>query len=321
MSRVMSGDKLIESVRLKGMVPEDSATYNDSDILTIANEELDMKIIETLLSLHEEHLTVHIDIPRNTTGIYDIPYRAVGNKIRDIQLINGQDVWEMSQIGLGSLPDYTFDTTAGYDNDKFYVESNQIKLIRPSRSYDKVRIYFYLRPNVITKLEEAGKITNVTEVDDTVVLTLNSIPNKFTNALDYDIVGSRTPNKIKQYDLTPVSVSATTATVVFNSSDIDNISELIVGDYLCQAEESPFPNIPTEMHPYLAQMATIHILEGTGDTEALGNAQRRLAEMEKNIQSLVDDRVELAPKKIRPRHGTLYEATNILGSRRRRRSY
>jgi hypothetical protein len=70
----------------------------------------------------------------------------------------------------------------------------------------------------------------------------------------------------------------------------------------------------------LAQMTSIHILEGTGDTEALTNAQRRLAEMQKNIESLVDDRVELAPKKIRPRHGTLYEAT-AMGSKRKRRGF
>ena len=71
------------------------------------------------------------------------------------------------------------------------------------------------------------------------------------------------------------------------------------------------------MHPLLAQLTAVHILEALGDSEGLANAQRRLDKMNKSVMELVDDRVELAPKKIRPRNGVLNEAR--AGSYRRRR--
>ena len=323
MSRVLTGDKLIESVRNRAMIPNDNSVFNDTNILSILNEELDVQLLDKLLSLHEEHLTVHVDIPRNSDGVYDIPYRAIGNKIRDCSLILGDgNVYELAQISLGELPDYTYDQSSYSSSglDKFYVESNQIKILQPSRSYSSIRIYYYIRPNYITKLDQAGVISAITTTDTEVTFTFSSFPSKFTESLEYDIVGARTPNKIKAWDLSPISgeVNSSLKYIKFLKSDLeDTLSDIKVGDYLCKAEESPVPNIPTEMHPVLSQLASIHILESLGDSEALANAERRFEKMNNSVLQLVDDRVELAPKKIKPRHGTLNEARNGFSGRKR----
>ena len=39
------------------------------------------------------------------------------------------------------------------------------------------------------------------------------------------------------------------------------------------------PNIPTEMHPLLAQAAAVNLLESLADTEALRNAEARMEKM------------------------------------------
>jgi len=93
MSRVLTGDKLVESIRLRAFIPNDTATYTDQDILNVANEEMDVQLLDKLLSLHEEHLTVHVDVPRNSSGEYEIPYRAIGNKVRDVSLVTGGQVY------------------------------------------------------------------------------------------------------------------------------------------------------------------------------------------------------------------------------------
>lgn len=327
MSRILTGDKLISSVRKRSMSPEDTSVFTDQDILDIANEEMDVQLLDKLLSLHEEHLTTHVDLPRTEEGAYDIPYRAIGNKIRDVGLVNNpgpnETVWELSQISLGELPDYSFDSGIGQDLDKFYVESNQLKLIRPARSYDFVRIYFYIRPNVITKLDQAAKISNISSdpIGGTVTINFSNIPKKFNVGLEYDIVGGRTPNKIKAYDLTPTNISSSIKSITFSYSDLEPyLDDIKVGDYVTQAEESPIPNIPTEMHPVLAQLSAVHLLEALGDSEGLRNALARLDKMNTAVMQLVDDRVELAPKKIKPRHGTLYESA-VRGSVRKRRGF
>lgn len=319
MSRVLTGDKLIESVRNRAMLPNDTSVFTDQNILDIANEELDVQLLDKLLSLHEEHLTVHVDIPRRSDGIYDIPYRAIGNKIRDISMISGGQNYEMTQISLGELPDYTISTSSGNGFDKFYVESNQLKILQPTRGYDSIRIYYYIRPSYLTKLESSGVISNITSDSSEVTITLSTMPSKFTTLLQYDFVGYRSPNKIKVWDIRPTEVNASLKYIKFNLSDIEDVlGEIKVGDYVCQAEESPVPNIPTEMHPVLAQLTAVHALESLGDSEGLANAQKRLERMEKSVMQLVDDRVELAPKKIKPRNGTLSEArTGYYGRKRR----
>ena len=127
-------------------------------------------------------------------------------------------------------------------------------------------------------------------------------------------MGKRSPNKIRGYDLTPVSVTTgTTGSIVFALSDIEDfVNDIKVGDYVTVAEETPVPNIPTEMHPMLAQATAIHILEALGDTEALSNAEKRMMKMVNSVQTLIDDRVELAPKKIKPRHSTLAQSVGTI---------
>lgn len=336
MSRVLTGNKLVESVRNRAMIPNDTSVYTDANILEVANEEIDVQLLDKLLTLHEEHLTVHIDIPREESGVYDIPYRAVGNKIRDIVLISGQTYYETTQISIGELSDYTIDNSAFNDGlDKFYVESNQIKFVNNNRSYDTVRIYFYIRPNVLTKTSEAAVISQINSpdlVNDTIRFQFSSMPAKFSSTEFFDIVGVRTPNKIKIWDISPsllrdnegnvtgFDINTAELYIVFKYSDVkDVITDIKVGDYVCKAEESPVPNLPTEMHPLLAQLTAVHILEAMGDTEGLANAQRRLDSMVKSVMELVDDRVELAPKKIKPRNSVLNEARLGSVTRTRRR--
>jgi hypothetical protein len=325
MSRVLTGRKLVDSVRKRTMCPDDTSIFTDQDILEILNEEMDVQILEKLLTLHEEHLTVHEDVDRNEYGIYDIPYRSIGNKIRDVSLQSGNYTYELSQVSIGELSDYSNDIDSSGQTDSFYVESNQIKLINKNRSYDKVRFWYHIRPNVMTLEDESGVISSIINNNDgTITCILSSIGKNFNGTSQFDIVGKRSPNKIKAWDLSiePGNYTSTnkTGSITFNIEDIEkngiNVGEIKVGDYVCLAEQSPVPNIPTELHPVLAQAAAIHILEALGDTEALKNAGARMTVMTNSIQTLIDDRVDFAPKKIKPRHGPLGES---LGAYRRRR--
>jgi hypothetical protein len=321
MSKVLNGDKLVASVRKRTMTPDDTSIFTDQDILDIMDEEIDVEVLEKLIVLHGDNLTVQVDIPRNANGSYDMPYRAIGNKLRDVTLISGGTVYELSQVSIGSLPDYSHSIDTATYLDNFYVQNNKIRLVAPNRSYDSIRMHYYLRPNVITKLEEAGIISAVVADTPSVgltTITLSKVGKNFSSSSDYDIVGKRTPNSIYGYDLTPVSVTTgSSGSIVFNTADLEDfIVDIKVGDYVTLAEETPVPNMPTEMHPLIAQAAAIHILESLTDTEALKNAQARMAKMTKAVQTLIDSRVELSPKKIKPRHGTL---NSSIGNNRRNR--
>lgn len=324
MSRVLTSSKLIDSIRKRAMIPDDTSTFEDQDILDILNEEIDAGLLATIMSLNEEHLVTFEDEPLTTNkNGYKIPYRAVGNKLRDVAIVTPNssgtglidEHYELSRISLEELSDYR-NNYVSFDEDTFYVQGNQVFLVQSdARGGTHIRMYFYLRPNSIVLQERTAKVIAIDT--NTGVVSLDSFPDDFANLPDFDFIEHRSPNKILSYDISPSSVDSSTRTITFTASDIPD--DLKVGDYVCIAEETPVPNIPTEYHPLLAQRAAVHILEAMGDTEGLSNATRKLKQMEDSIMQITDDRVEGAPQKINPRHSTLVETT-ILNRLRRRRS-
>lgn len=308
MSRILNTTELIDSVRRRAMIPEDDSTFTDQDIIEILNEEIDVGLLFTLLSLSEEHLVTYDDIPTDADKIrYTIPYRAIGNKLRDVAYVDASGaIYELSRISLEELSDYRYYRSAS-KGDVFYVEGNEIVLVDTKlKSYQYIRMYYYLRPNSLVKTSTTGTITNIDR--NTGEITLSSFPSNFSSLPTVDFVSSKTPNKIHSFDKSISSINQNTKIVTFTTTDIPE--DLEIGDYIAEAEQTPVPNLPTELHPILAQRAAVHILESLGDTEALANAQRRLEKMEVSVQGLIDNRVEGAPEKINPRHTTLKSAVS-----------
>lgn len=315
MSRILTASKLVESVRKRAMIPTDTSVYTDEDILDILNEEMDAGLLSTLLTLHEENLVYSVDMElEDAKKRYEIPYRAVGNKLREVSIVTSDgNHYELSRISLEQLSDYKNGLLAS-DRNVFYVENNYIVLVDSQLSGEKLRMYFYLRPNTLVLEKNVGVIQSINT--NTGVITLVSFPSSFSNLPDVDLIAKRSPNKIHCYDITPLSVDANLRTITFNTEDLPD--NLMVGDYIALAEQTPVPNIPTEMHPLLAQRAAVHILEALGDSEGLNNAKVKLDQMEKSINNIIDDRVEGAPQKVKPRYSTLQETSTLLRYRRRR---
>lgn len=306
MAKPMTSSDLIKSLKRRGLIPTDQSTFDNDDFLEILNEELQLSLLPLLLSMKEEHLVNYKEIPNDTEAPirYQVPYRSVGNKLRDVSYIDASgNPYEMSRISLEEISDYSnFYSLNSYG--VFYMENDNVVI--PSANSEvssKIRMYFYLRPSDLVLEEEVGVINGITKNATETTISIATFPDKFSNNPAFDIVGGKSPNKIRGFDIEASSVNKLTKSIVLKNEDVPE--DIEVGDYLCQAEETPVPQIPTEMHPLLAQMAVVYILESLGDTEGLANASRRLEMMKKNVTNLIDNRVEGAPQKIKPRHTTL----------------
>lgn len=168
-----------------------------------------------------------------------------------------------------------------------------------------------------------GSVTNLTAtpVSDTIVLTYNNrqlttvantnggfsvSPNiSITCTLPIDTtiysVGSyidflqtKPGHKIYNWDLQIVGINGSVVTFV----DADVPSTLIVGDYMCLANECIIPYMPSELHNILAEKTAASILEALGDVEGLKTAMTKIQDLETKQNFLIDNRVENAPFKV-----------------------
>jgi hypothetical protein len=314
MSSVLTSNKLIASIKRRAMIPNNQDTFTDEDFLEMLNEEIQYFGVPQLLRTHEEYLLNSIDVPLDGRQRYEIPYRAVGNKLRELSYVTnvsgvngsntGEQIYELSRISVEDLPDYNNFSTTRYSQ-AFYVENNKITLLGEVPVSDTVlRMHFYMRPNTFVLNNRAGVIQSLDL--DAGVIVLENFPTAFSTEPLMDFIKHQSPNVIMAFDVQPLSVDSTSRTLTFDPDKLP--SNLQVGDYVNVAQETIVPQLPVELHAILAQRVAVAALEALGDQEGLVSAQRRLDMMEMSSNDIIDNRVEGAPQKINNRHSPLRDA-------------
>lgn len=314
MAKHMTTKTLIESVVRRAMLPSNQNTFKEADFLAFANEELDIGIIPLILSfhedyfLHEQYIDVTPDVPE-----YDIPYRATGNKVREISYLDGGgNIFEMTRVLVEDLPYYQ-NGSLGVSSSglrAFYIEGEDIVLLPLSRHgmTGQLKVSYYLRPNVLVAMNSVSTITDINRT--TGVITVNNIPPNLASPIEMDMLQTKSPHKRLTVDVTPTSIDTVTNTYTFSPSDIP--AKLLVGDYLAASEECVIPTIPDDLHSMLAQRVACRCLEALGDAQGLAVANQKLAEMEVKVGQLLSNRVEGAPLKIVNRHSFLRGSRRML---------
>lgn len=295
-------DALIKSIKRRAMLPDSDKTFSDTDILDMVDEELRYFAIPHLLSANEEFLVVHEDIPLEVGVLaYPIPYRAIGNKVRAIYIVDTSgSLSELTRIDVGDLSDYVSSST--HTVTAFYLENDKITF--PANTVTtgiKLRIYYYLEPNKIVQEKGVGIITGIDTVGG--VITLASFPSDFANLPDMDFIQNKNPNKLLKFDITPVASNKNAKTITFNPGDLPD--SLVLGDHLAKAGETMVLQLPKEFQNIIPQRVAVQALEALGDEQNKVSAERRLEKMEKSLLQLVINRTESSLTKINPRRNSL----------------
>lgn len=136
----------------------------------------------------------------------------------------------------------------------------------------------------------------------------------FVNGSQIDFLQTKPGHRTYAIDVTIPNNGISGTTVSFNISDVP--TNMILGDYMCLANECIIPQIPPDLHNSLAQRAASMILAAMGDQQGLQVSQSKVKEMEKNQIGLLDSRVEGSALKVAPKHSLLRYQTQS-GRRRR----
>lgn len=317
MAQVLTTNLLIDSIKRRGSIPANQSTYTNADILAFANEEMGLNLVPSILSLHEEHFLYSEDqaLVANDSE-YRIPTRAIGNKLKELQYLDSNgNIYEMTRISVGDLPDYQGAYTQNHAY-AYFVKYNRIHLIPSVQSSvsGSLRFYYFIRPNELVSEDRVAIITDINRT--TGVITCSSIPDHFSTSIEYDMYMAESPHRHLTIEVSATAVNATTNTMDFALADIPD--ELEVGDHIAQKCECIIPQIPSDLHVLLAQYVAERILEAQGDTQGLQNAKIKTREMEFKAGNIIDNRVDEAPQKLVNRNGIL--RFGLFNKRYRRRS-
>lgn len=307
--------ELLKSIKRRAVTPASQNLFDDQDFLDFATEEIDSHIVPMINTQQENYFLVSKDVvivPGQSR--YPIPYRATGNKLKDLSYIaqsNPDQICKMSEIDLGEVYDYNYSSNSS-EPYSYFTASNEICLVPETSNYTgTLRFSFYLRTNSLVPMDEVGVITAINST--TGVVTVNAVPQKFLITSLYDFVMERSPHKIITYDNPVTSVNLITKEITFGAGKLP--TSLRVGDHVTLATTTGIPNVPSDMHNLVAHRAAARILAAVGDTEALQVAEAQSEILNKAAADLVENRIESSSRKIVNRNGFLRGGSSRRGGR------
>ena len=213
----------------------------------------------------------------------DIPYDAIGNKINQINLYTATT----DDSFFASIPRLTVSQINDYFGG-YYIEGNKIKIFPQAISSGNLRVYYYRRPSEIVETTRTPIISTV-NTNTSIICNIN-IPTNITTGAAIDIVKSSQP-----WDTVKKTTAGTVSSATILLSDTSDIE---VGYYVCNRDESPFAQIPQDTIPLLIQSVYLRMMEYMGDTNGLNAALLTYAQMESDNRNLISPRVDAQPKKI-----------------------
>lgn len=306
----LTTDELIRSIKVRAMVPINQDTFTEDDIINFINDEMMLGLIPSILIEREEYLVGPAYIVPILPNIseYPLPERAIGNKLREVNYRDEMgNEYEMTRIAVDDRYNYLMNTITTQNWKQFYVQGSSLTLFPKAGASPtgSLVMWYYLRPNNLVKSDAVGTITAIDRNNGKI--TVSSLPSKFAVDHTYDFIKRKSPHNILAFDLPVTAINTAAKTLTLDPASIP--SSLQVGDVMALAGETNVPNVPTELHQVLAQRVACRILEGLGDSQGLQNAMAKLAEMESKTATLIDNRVEGAPRKVVNRN-------NVAGVRR-----
>jgi len=287
----MNANELCSYVRELGSLPD--GRFSDAELLQFADQET-LMITRDVISVRQDFLVEQVSatLPSPTTNGYRIPPRAIGGKVRDVVV--------QSAIGGASSPgNYVavprIDMSDRYSNPVgYYYTGNFIQFwnVTPAAAGNGsvILINYYARPGQLMLTGSALRVTSV----DTVNGAITGSGASMTGVLSLDVTKGTTGFESVLYNKTTYTPFG--LTVGGMGGDVASVE---VGDWVSPSGYSPVPQLPIDFHQILAQRVIVKCLESIGDNEGFQRAQSKATEMQNAALTLIAERDDGTPEKLR----------------------
>jgi len=300
----LNSTDLIASIKRRAFIPIDQVTFTEQQLLDFANEEMQQNALPMVMELHEEYLTATASVSVSAgVDTYDIPYRAVGNKLRYLKYCTTAPAtgtfFNMVRVDPKDSQLYGTSNTNNSFTKYFYAQNSSVILTSiPNSDAGALVFSYYERPGSLVLQDRVASVTGISVSGTNTVLACSSMPANIAPLTQVDFLQTLPGHKTYKTDYTlPAGcIDSVALTITIPTADIP--TGFRVGDNVCTATEAFIPQIPTELHSILAQMVAVKCLEALGDQQGMQSAEAKLQQMKSNVGDLIDNRIESSPIKI-----------------------
>lgn len=279
-SRWTTTSGILASVKRRATLPTSQQLFSDSDLLAMANEELNTKVVPVIMAVGEAHFIQSADTLLSASQTYlDLPAQAMGNKWHAFHLIQGDDAYPLPRISLTEYASIPEVLSVRVQDQRAYIQGT---------TSDTIRAYYYKRPNYLVGTDEISTVSG----SNTTELYVNSAPTNFIGTTQWEIQNPSPPFQTKSsftgtWNPTHKKITTTTSNLSFGN-----------GDYVTRSGESACPQIPADAHQLLVAAITMRVHEAMGDQASYQLAENTFNEQKSYVENLLSPRVETSPKKI-----------------------
>ena len=306
----ISVDTLIEDIKVTCSFPNSAALMSDDEIVRRLTLTQTTELVPLINSLRAEYFVVVTDVALvANTFEYELPFRSVGCKLRDISLIdhNGNEIYlpqlDPSQIKMpGGIRGYStlLPTPYGY-----FFQYNKVKLFfgTPDNnsivsSFPTLRFKYYRQPNMLL-LNSSG--TTVTTISGTQI-TVPAVPTTWVAGTKIDIISSDPifVSRVDDMEIASISMNTITFTTTVPTT-------VVADDLVCPARFTTTPQLPVECFTLLTQLVAVDIFSILGDVPGHQTASIELKSMREAFLSEFSPRNEGTSIKINS-YNTLFDS-------------
>lgn len=238
----------VTAVRRQGSIP---SSFTSADILAMGDGEIQAVFVPLLERLRQNFLVRELTAAPDSRGRVALPARAVGAALRSVHLQLGNGWTLLPQKAIEENDYASSGQPFGY-----YLDAGSVALL-PSGSSGTLKLRYSARPGRMvldTTTVSAGVISGVT-----VGATTTLITSAYSGSGPVDIVSAG-----------PAHQQKVIGSVLGPITNTDCLETPAVGDYLCDADTSPFVPLPEELVAALAHRTAGVILRALGYDEEAG---------------------------------------------------
>lgn len=286
----------IANVQRLGAIPQSQATFQPSDILSMADREIQSNLLPMIMKTRESYYSYDYSFAITGTNPYAIPARAIAAKVQNLYVSNSATGFRFN-MSLETENEVNDITQPFSGEPSFFFKGNYVWLSPPQPSnFDMLTMSIFIRPNQCVEISACAMVLSIAGN----VVTVNAVPSTFSTSTPLDIINGNPHFDCYAIDQMPTAINGSANTITFSALP----SQLQYGDWISLQHQTPVIQIPLDLYPILEQRVANSFLQSQGFSQALQAGKAALTEMA-DSSVLISPRSERNFKKIVPRSGIM----------------